>query len=285
MIFFVMFCLTGSFAFAEHDKNYFRAPSPSPFVSPGFEKGDLDAMVTGGLVFVSTKNDDLFGADAGVKGRYAFDDTIAVDGGAGFAMLGGKSEPGLLPRGDLSAYTVLAGSDGTVFSTLYRMNLDVEVQLYNSSRFGLIFFIGPNFNLFYFRRVSDYSVVSTYPLSNKYTDRQNSVSVIGGFQSGLAFNIPLKNDITLCPVFMIAPFMGIKHIHDNTGRSGIPSSSSTIDVPSTTTVSFGMNVKWRKLSFSPLVQVMQLSSENSSRKDQVWSMAFTVGYYFFSNKM
>lgn len=274
---YIFFFLVNSLAFAQQS-NYIIAPSPIPY--PYFKSGLYDINAGMSFSMLSSKNLSLMIFDFMGKGRIAFNDFLAIDADLGMGAGFGSITPGMPPITPFpSGYYAFPEGNSSVGIVSFRIRGNVELQIFNTGDMGMIFFIGPNYNYISMNITTPY-YISYYTGQTwyGYKDVLTMTATMIGYQAGMQIDIGLDETIRFSPFFMITTTSGSVSIVDNPqvefGGNSIGSSYSA-DIPSTTAMSFGMDIYLGEISIGTLLQ--QLQSAQASNQDAT-IIQFSVSY-------
>jgi hypothetical protein len=260
--------------------------SPPPIAYPYFEAGRTDAKIEPMFLNIEAQNISLSGGGVNFDARQAFSEEMAVDVQGNLLVLSGEM-PGIPPLTLIPAYS------GSTFLGYYTpqttgkakvgmmsigMSLNVEFQPFHSDAGGLIIFGGPNINITRMTMQTPYRLY--YPPStyySGYTDTLTIASVTGGVQFGLQGDIALGSDARISPFVMTSTSSGSSTLTDDPGVSGVADSSTTGDIPSSTTSSLGMDIIIGNFSVGTVMQQMKAQSSTS---DDVKITMFRMGYRY-----
>jgi len=252
--------LTVQSADAAQQSNFQIAPSPITY--PYFNEGRFDGQIGATFVSIAMPDFSMMGGDLGGKFRSAFNDFIAIDGTAGITFLGGTMQPGIVP---ISYHDNLTypGSEATLSLAGMRCSINLELQPVHTSEFDIILFGGPQFSFTNFTITSDYFIWTGTSWKSGYEDKLTILSTMSGAQFGIQLNINLGSDIMLSPFFMMTSSSGNATMTDDPQLSGYSPASYSFDIPSTTSVSYGMDIIFGDISIGSVLQQMKKTEETT----------------------
>ncbi len=263
--------------------------APSPIAYPYFEDGRYDGTIGGSFISISTTDMSMAGGAGDFKGRMAFSEFTAIDCDLGINMLGG-SMPGIPPITPLYTnlgypyFTEVAG-DASLLLFSFRMAVNIEFQPVKSEFGSIILFGGPNINISNFTITTPFNLIVPPPYSNAgevytgYTDTLTISTNLTGWQAGIQIDIPLGEGMRLSPFFMYSSFSGTAALTDTTTVSGSDTTSISVDVPGSTSTSFGMDIVFDDFSIGTLLQQMTASDETTQDTSIIM---ISISYHFSS---
>lgn len=257
----IYFLITHSSASAQQS-NFQIAPSPIAY--PYFEDGRFDGRFDLTFINISMDNFNLTGGDMGGRVRSAFSDYLAIDGTFGAMFLGGSMKPGLAPISFYSTYwTTVPGDKASLSFLAMRGSINLELQPIHTSDFDVILFGGPQFMISNFTITSDYSMVHGATVVEGYEDKLTIVSTMSGVQAGIQLDINLGSDMRVSPFFMMTSSSGSATMTDDPQLEGYDPVSYDVDIPSTTSMSYGMDIIFGDISIGTVLQQMKKTEETT----------------------
>ncbi len=276
----ILLCAFSATSYAATQQSNFQI-APSPIAYPYFEEGRADGKIDVSFVSITMDNFSLAGAGGYFQGRIAFADFIALDGDLGLAALGGTMKPGISPMTWPTGYIPDPADQSSLFLGAFRFSLNLEIQPLHTRYFGLILFGGPNFNLSQFNITTKYDLIwiATGARYTGYTDQLQVTSTMQGGQFGVQLDIPLDENVRLSPFFMMSYFSGSATLTDNPGAAGASNTSMSADIPSSSTMTYGMDIIIGDISIGTMLQQLQSQQRGSNNAQTI---IVTVGYHFSS---
>jgi hypothetical protein len=253
--------------------------APSPIAYPYFEDGRFDGKLDASFVSMTMKDMSMAGAVLGGKGRIAFANFIAIDGDLGLTAMGGTMQNVPVAYSPPPYYPVDV-KDASLFLGSLRMSVNLEIQPIHTGFGSIILFGGPNFNLSQFNITTQYSLERTVPSYEKvtgFTQTTQTISTTTGLQGGVQLEISLSDALRLSPFVMISSFSGTSTYYLDVGQKGVETTSGSYDIPSTTSMSIGLDIIIGDISIGTVLQ--QLQSQEQSSED-VKVIMISVGYHF-----
>jgi len=241
--------------------------APSPIAYPYFEDGRFDGRFDLTFINISMDNFNLTGGDMGGRVRSAFSDYLAIDGTFGAMFLGGSMKPGLAPISFYSSswYTV-PGDKASLSFLAMRGSINLELQPIHTSDFDVILFGGPQFMISNFAITSKYRMIrysDGYVSPYEYEDKLTIVSTMSGVQAGIQLDINLGSDMRVSPFFMMTSSSGSATMTDDPQLEGYDPVSYDVDIPSTTSMSYGMDILFGDISIGTVLQQMKKTEETT----------------------
>ena len=277
---FVIFSMITLTRLSAQQSNFQIAPSPIAY--PYFEEDRVDVYFGASYIDIAMDNINKKGGDLSGKIRSAISNHFAIDGAIGLTGLVGSMKPGIPPLSyDTFLYNSPVPDDKAELSFFaFRGSANIEFQPIHSSVFDIILFVGPQFTSSTLDITTEYTVVSNFT-GDVYSGWEETLTVTSrmyGMQGGIQLDLKLGNDIMLSPFFMISTSSGsakMKNLPD--GGMGADSISYNMDIPSTTSMSYGMDIILGNISIGTVLQ--QLKSSGKENEDSTIIM-ISVGYGF-----
>lgn len=209
--------------------------------------------IRGILTYATIKGDAFDFKGYGINGvsRQAMSNEFAMDVSVGMFILDGSI--------DLAG---LGSMDMTMMSIPFSVN--GEYQAIKTPAASLIFFAGPTMS------ISTGSIDSSYTiLGTTYSDTITTTTTLFGVQGGGQVSGRLGD-------FKVSPFAMIQSQSGSSTSESSYGSSTTTDIPSYTTTSFGVDVlyvPWN-MTLSSVLQQAAKSGDNEEVKTNIFQMSF-----------
>lgn len=260
--------------------------APPPIAHPYFEPGKTDSKIEPIYINIAATDFSLSGGGINFDTRHVLTEMLALDVQGGFFLLNGEM-PGIPPMTPIPAYTsggsflgyylALPTGKAKVNMTAIQMSFNVEFQPIHGDGGGLIIFGGPNLGISKMTLTTPYSLTYGSTTTTGYTDTLSISSVTAGLQVGLQGDIAVSEDFRLTPFIMVSSSSGSSTMTDDPGVQGVDDTTSTADIPSSTSTSIGMDIVMGDLSIGTVLQQMA-PKENESEGVKI--TMFRLGYRF-----
>lgn len=258
--------------------------SPPPIAAPEFSAGKMDKKASATYVGISGSGFNLDGAGGNFIVRQANSDTSAIDFSGGIFVLSGKLDSGT------------TGGKGNFFAMNFPLSLGLEYQPVKNESTSVILFGGPMMNLgvssfeysLQYQGITGYQnqtiggITVRLPVTGTVTDTYTTTSttLLYGIQGGVqgALN---NGNFTFAPFAMFQSQQGTGSASTTSTSSSIytttASTSSTIDIPSFTSISYGLDILYRpwNMTLSSMLQEASKSGSNEGFKTTVISLNWT----------
>ncbi|MBU1658236.1 hypothetical protein KKG72_04185 [bacterium] len=270
-------CLVfGEVAFAGNS-NFQIAPPPIAY--PYFEEGKTDWKIEPMLMNIESSQADLSLVGGGLNfiGRQAFSEYLAIDMQGSISALSGQMA-GIAPMYYSTSFYPRVDGKSDVSMGSMSISFNIEAQLIKEDAGSLIVFFGPNLGLTNMNLTTPYSLVriSDGAVTSGYTDQMQILSSTVGAQFGMQGSLSFGKGLSISPFFMISSTSGTATITDDPNTSDTSESEYTVDIPESTTTSFGMDIIMDEISIGTILQSIATADDNSD----VNIIMFRFGYHF-----
>ena len=262
--------------------------APPPIAHPYFEPGKTDSKIEPIYINIAATDFSLSGGGVNFDTRHVFTEVLALDVQGGFFALNGEM-PGIPPLTLIPAYTAggsflgyyaaLPTGKAKVNMTSIQMSVNVEFQPIHGDGGGLIIFGGPNLGIMSMKMKTPYNLywAATGTTATGYTDTLSISSVTAGIQMGLQGDIAVGDTVRLTPFIMVSTSSGSSTMEDDPGVKGVTGTTTTADIPSSTSTSLGMDIVMGDLSIGTVLQQMK---PKANETEGVKITMFRLGYRF-----
>jgi len=262
--------------------------APPPIAHPYFEPGKTDSKIEPIYINIAATDFSLSGGGINFDTRHVFTEVFALDVQGGLFALNGEM-PGIPPitripaydagGGFLGYYTAQATGKAKVNMTSIQMSVNVEFQPIHGDGGGLIIFGGPNLGIMRMTMKTPYNLywAATGTTTTGFTDTLSISSVTVGLQVGLQGDIAVSDAVRLTPFIMVSSSSGNSTMEDDPGVKGVDGTTSTADIPSSTSTSLGMDIVMGDLSIGTVLQQMK---PKANETEGVKITMFRLGYRF-----
>jgi len=260
--------------------------APPPIAHPYFEPGKTDSKIEPIYINIAATDFSLSGGGINFDTRHVFTEVFALDVQGGLFALNGEM-PGIPPITQIPAYsgtgtflgyyTAQATGKAKVNMTSIQMSVNMEFQPIHGDAGGLIIFGGPNLGIMRMTMKTPYNLIYGATTYTGYTDTLSISSVTVGLQVGLQGDIAVSDAVRLTPFIMVSSSSGSSTLEDDPGVKDVDGTTSTADIPSTTSTSLGMDIVMGDLSIGTVLQQM---APKANETEGVKITMFRLGYRF-----
>lgn len=261
--------------------------APPPIAHPYFEPGKTDSKIEPIYINIASTDFSLSGGGVNFDTRHVFTEVLALDVQGGFFALNGEM-PGIPPITLIPAYSggsflgyyaALPTGKAKVNMTSIQMSVNVEFQPVHGDGGGLIIFGGPNLGIMSMTMKTPYNLywAPTGTTTTGFTDTLSISSVTAGIQMGLQGDIAVGDTVRLTPFIMVSTSSGSSTMEDDPGVKGVTGTTTTADIPSSTSTSLGMDIVMGDLSIGTVLQQMK---PKANETEGVKITMFRLGYRF-----